>query len=147
MLPIEFARLAGFYLAEGSAQLVNGCEALSFSFHIDADPTGTPKDHCRDRDADADEAGLDCGGSCQPCWDYSHCNVDSDCQSRACIPGGPDFSLWCAAATCSDGVRDAFESDVDCGGPCAPCAKGLVCANKTDCASMSCDNSAPSRHA
>jgi hypothetical protein len=37
-------------------------------------------------------------------------------------------------------VRDAFESDIDCGGPCAPCSAGKVCAAKTDCASMSCDN-------
>jgi Fe-S cluster assembly protein SufB len=33
VLPLEFARLAGYYLAEGSAQLINGCEALTFSFN------------------------------------------------------------------------------------------------------------------
>jgi len=33
-MPIEFARLAGYYLAEGSAQLCNKYKALSFSFHI-----------------------------------------------------------------------------------------------------------------
>ncbi len=31
----EFARLAGYYLAEGHAALTNGCESLVFSFHID----------------------------------------------------------------------------------------------------------------
>jgi Fe-S cluster assembly protein SufB len=35
VLPLEFARLAGYYLAEGSAILTNGCESLCFSFHID----------------------------------------------------------------------------------------------------------------
>jgi Fe-S cluster assembly protein SufB len=33
VLPLEFARLAGYYLAEGHATLTNGCESLIFSFH------------------------------------------------------------------------------------------------------------------
>jgi Fe-S cluster assembly protein SufB len=32
---VEFARLAGYYLAEGHAALTNGCESLVFSFHLD----------------------------------------------------------------------------------------------------------------
>ncbi|HKE98428.1 MAG TPA: Fe-S cluster assembly protein SufB [Actinomycetes bacterium] len=35
VLPLEFARLAGYYLADGSASLVNGYKALQFSLHID----------------------------------------------------------------------------------------------------------------
>jgi Fe-S cluster assembly protein SufB len=35
MLPLEFARLAGYYLADGSASVANGHECLQFSFHID----------------------------------------------------------------------------------------------------------------
>jgi Fe-S cluster assembly protein SufB len=35
VLPLEFARLAGYYLAEGHACLTNGCESLIFSFHSD----------------------------------------------------------------------------------------------------------------
>jgi Fe-S cluster assembly protein SufB len=35
VLPLEFARLAGYYLAEGHATLTNGCESLVFSFHSD----------------------------------------------------------------------------------------------------------------
>jgi Fe-S cluster assembly protein SufB len=35
VFPLEFARLAGYYLAEGSAGLTNGCESLCFSFHLD----------------------------------------------------------------------------------------------------------------
>ncbi len=35
VLPLEFARLAGYYLAEGHATLTNGCESLVFSFHQD----------------------------------------------------------------------------------------------------------------
>ena len=35
VLPLEFARLAGYYLAEGHACLTNNCESLIFSFHSD----------------------------------------------------------------------------------------------------------------
>ena len=34
-LPMEFARIAGYYLAEGQATLTNGCESLVFSFPLD----------------------------------------------------------------------------------------------------------------
>lgn len=33
VMPLEFARLAGYYLAEGHACLTNNCESLIFSFH------------------------------------------------------------------------------------------------------------------
>jgi Fe-S cluster assembly protein SufB len=34
-LPFDFARLAGYYLAEGHTTLTNGAESVVFSFHID----------------------------------------------------------------------------------------------------------------
>jgi len=34
MLPLAFARLAGYYLADGSASLTNGCKSLAFSLNI-----------------------------------------------------------------------------------------------------------------
>ena len=39
---------------------------------------------------------------------------------------------------CSNGTRDMGESDVDCGGSCAPCGDGLACAVATDCSSEFC---------
>jgi hypothetical protein len=42
-------------------------------------------------------------------------------------------------ATCSDGLRDGAETDVDCGGPCPPCALGKGCAVANDCENMQCD--------
>jgi hypothetical protein len=55
----------------------------------------------------------------------------------ACVPalcaGGS-----CAAETCTDGLRAADEADVDCGGPCAPCASGAACESGADCASGAC---------
>jgi Fe-S cluster assembly protein SufB len=35
VMPLEFARLAGYFLAGGSAQIINGCKALTFAFHSD----------------------------------------------------------------------------------------------------------------
>lgn len=113
---------------------LDGEVSIAFAFHLSPTaPAGTPKDHCRDRVRDVDETDIDCGGSCQRCWDGKQCSIAADCQSNAC-------DGTCAAATCSDGVRDGFESDVDCGATCGKCAMGRVCAGDADCASNNCDN-------
>ncbi len=39
---------------------------------------------------------------------------------------------------CTDGVANAGESDVDCGGPCAPCSAGASCLSTSDCQSGIC---------
>jgi len=41
----------------------------------------------------------------------------------------------CAAATCSDGIQDWFETAIDCGGVNCPetCAVGQTCTANTDC--------------
>src|SRR5438105_2395410 len=35
--------------------------------------------------------------------------------------------------TCTDGAKNGSETDIDCGGACAPCADGQGCALATDC--------------
>jgi hypothetical protein len=108
--------------------------SLAVAFYLS--PTrvaGSPTDHCRDRVRDADETDIDCGGSCQRCWDGKVCAARADCQSNACAG-------TCSASTCNDGVQDGFESDVDCGATCGKCAAGRVCAGDADCASNNCDN-------
>jgi V8-like Glu-specific endopeptidase len=52
--------------------------------------------YCHDGVRDADETGVDCGGSCAPC-NLGHCQ---------------------------DGIRNADETAVDCGGSCGYCAGG-----------------------
>jgi hypothetical protein len=45
----------------------------------------------------------------------------------------------CMAPTCTDGVRNGTETDVDCGGSvCAACAPGQTCSAPGDCQSASC---------
>ncbi|MCD6497051.1 MAG: hypothetical protein J7M25_01960, partial [Deltaproteobacteria bacterium] len=44
-------------------------------------------------------------------------------------------------STCSNGVKDGTETDVDCGGSdCDPCDNGKACVGASDCVSGSCVN-------
>ena len=42
------------------------------------------------------------------------------------------------ASTCGDAKKDGDETDVDCGGSCAPCNDGQACVLESDCASQRC---------
>jgi hypothetical protein len=44
--------------------------------------------------------------------------------------------------TCSDGVKNGLESDVDCGGTCQRCPIGSSCNDRGDCESALCNTSA-----
>jgi hypothetical protein len=48
-----------------------------------------------------------------------------------------DFAV---GATCFDNVQNGSETDVDCGGTCAPCAVGRMCLHASDCLSSLCVN-------
>jgi hypothetical protein len=63
-----------------------------------------------------------------------------ECLSGAtCASGVCSTSHTCAAASCSDTVKNGAESDVDCGGgTCATCALGKACTAASDCASGNC---------
>lgn len=41
--------------------------------------------------------------------------------------------------TCSNGMADGDEADVDCGGPCEPCPTGSACVGPLDCDSEVCE--------
>jgi hypothetical protein len=56
--------------------------------------------------------------------------------------GGSDASLPAhdlARPECANGLRDGDETDVDCGGSCAPCLAGQACAAPKDCSSQVCN--------
>jgi hypothetical protein len=49
--------------------------------------------------------------------------------------------LVCMPSTCADGIQDALETDVDCGGPiCNACNDQQKCLSGTDCMSSTCVN-------
>eukprot|EP00727_Mastigamoeba_balamuthi_P012678 m51a1_g8032 hypothetical protein (518) ;mRNA; r:32873-35046 len=111
---------------------------------------------CDDRVRNGLETDVDCGGPgrCGACPDWAMCARGSDCASGVCaVP--PEAALandtnvtndtsvangTCAPPTCTDGVRNAGETDVDCGGQQCPerCADGKRCSGPADCASSSC---------
>jgi hypothetical protein len=93
---------------------------------------------CRDGIRNGAETGVDCGGAgCPPCGDGIGCQVAADCASGVC----PAALHTCAAPACADLVKNGSETDVDCGGTCAPakpCADGKSCGTGGDCASGVC---------
>lgn len=46
--------------------------------------------------------------------------------------------MICVGVTCTDGLADGAETDVDCGASCAPCADDAHCQQGTDCRSGIC---------
>src|SRR3989442_1281063 len=71
---------------------------------------------------------------------FPSCSEDPPPQPADLAPPGdlamaPDLVM---PLTCRDGVRDGDETDVDCGGACAPCATGQMCNLAADCQSTAC---------
>lgn len=54
---------------------------------------------------------------------------NADARDGASADAGTDV----AAATCSDGIKNSDETDIDCGGHCGKCGTGKVCALGADC--------------
>ncbi|MDY0063074.1 MAG: hypothetical protein RBU45_24925 [Myxococcota bacterium] len=79
---------------------------------------------CNDGVQNGTETGEDCGGPCLPakkCADLLGCQTGADCQSGVCT------EFICLVPSCDDEVKNGSETDIDCGGPCAPCGDGEGC--------------------
>lgn len=91
-----------------------------------------------------------CDGSCQEdgCVRASTCGNEVDEPGEECEIGqfcvvsnqfcNPDCT--CPRATCTDGIRNGDESDVDCGGLCACCEAGHDCFDYSDCCDEFCED-------
>jgi hypothetical protein len=56
-----------------------------------------------------------------------------------CSPGQSCVNGICRTCSCSNGIQDCNETDVDCGGDmCPPCASGKMCLVDSDCLSGMC---------
>ena len=129
------AVLAGFIVddvAIGSERVLS----VAFGAHLCPEGQcnlGAPMNACTDRVKNGAETDVDCGGgTCPTCPAGLRCVMTSDCETAGCNGG------TCILPTCSDGKRDGFESDVDCGASCADCAVGKRCANGDDCVTGRC---------
>src|SRR5215207_8553086 len=100
-----------------------------------ASGTGSTADHCTNGllDEELGESDFDCGGGCNPCDVGQHCADVADCLEGLCNEG------TCIAAGCVNGIQDATETDIDCGGgACSACITGKGCGQETDCESGVC---------
>lgn len=97
---------------------------------------------CVDGLQNQDETDVDCGGTvCGDCGEGLGCAVNGDCRQSPVL-------LTCVSGVCTnhcdDGVLNASETDVDCGGGfpmpngCEGCAAGQMCNRGSDCASNIC---------
>jgi len=80
---------------------------------------------------DAGTCGLGCASLC-PLGRV--CLKNGDCASGRC------FGTRCTLPTCTNGMKDGQESDVDCGGLCPTCGPGRACRLNADCTSRTCVN-------
>ena len=72
---------------------------------------------------------CDGAGRCVACVDARDCAEGYSC--------GADYA--CAPPLCKNRVKDATESDVDCGGTCPRWDAGAACTADSDCKSNACD--------
>lgn len=96
--------------------------------------------------ADAGETDVDCGGkNCLKCDTNQHCVTALDCMSQVCNGADAGSTGLCAAPSCYDNLKNAKETDVDCGGgtPCPQCAQGKGCMASTDCLTECCNKVYP----
>lgn len=82
---------------------------------------------CGDDDANND-AGFDASADALS-------DVGVDAGEDAFVP---DVGPGDVGPSCTDGVRNNDETDVDCGGSCADCENGQMCSDLTDCESGQC---------
>ncbi len=110
---------------------------------------------CTDGVKNGLETGVDCGGNCpEKCVDNVGCLIGSDCVSGVCggvanQDGGA--GAVCQAPSCTDGVQNGTETDVDCGSSgfcpagetcqtCPGCTTGEACTKGSDCTSAICSD-------
>jgi hypothetical protein len=105
--------------------------AMETSHDVATGDTKTP-------DAEPGESG-DAQPTCSeatPCAAGLPCVTAQDCTSKVCT------GSICQAPTCTDGVKNGNETDIDCGGgTCPACIVGKQCVIATDCTSDLCTNS------
>jgi hypothetical protein len=93
---------------------------------------------CTDAVQNGTETDLNCGGTCPACASGKKCGAATDCASGVC---SGTTTKTCAVPSCTDMVLNGTETDVDCGGSCAPasrCANNLMCMVAGDCQSANC---------
>ena len=95
---------------------------------------------CSDGIQNGQETGKDCGGPCAAAPTSQLCPNGQGCSNNADCAFGNCADSTCQPPVCANRVQDATETDVDCGGVCAPCGDGLGCVKASDCVDKVCDH-------
>ncbi len=86
------------------------------------------------------ETDIDCGGGvCGKCAGGKRCNSGTDCLSGKCLWDGSK-NVCVDPAWCTNGAKDFFETDIDCGGSVCVlrCSPGQKCSGNSDCTTSLC---------
>lgn len=79
------------------------------------------------------------GGAGGDCPTGAACGSNADCVPGLACSGGICASTS-VASTCTDGLKNGTETDVDCGGgACPACVTGQSCVTSSDCTTSLCD--------
>src|SRR6185436_16016984 len=90
---------------------------------------------CDDGIPNGKEMDTDCGGPCAKCEAFHGCKVAADCTTGVCAEN------LCQGSKAGNFLKDADETDIDCGGVEAPgCAADQACAINHDCESNLCNS-------
>ena len=101
---------------------VDACDAGSPA--TTPEPLGTP-------------CTADAGKVCDATGQCVGCNSTADCEDTA-APACDAAAHLCVALSCMDADKNGDETDVDCGGSCAPCDDAEACLLPADCKSGVC---------
>ncbi|UQA55704.1 hypothetical protein [Polyangium aurulentum] len=108
----------------------NLCEVVRDDSLVPDDGNPCTKDSCKNGAAmhglEAEGTPCEVGGTCDAMGTCIECIVSSDC-----APGFTCAMNQCFS--CSDGMKNGTETDVDCGGDCDRCTEGKACNVPADC--------------
>jgi hypothetical protein len=130
--PVRFDSLARSLTAAGSrrqalaAALIGTLGLLDRAHPDDAVAKKKPCPPCKKRKNGKCKKTLPDGTACS----------GGTCQAGRCIAASAQSQP--AGPTCSDGIRNGSETDVDCGGTCPRCADFKTCASRDDCRGALC---------
>lgn len=126
------------------------CKAQTASTNT-TNATNSTNATCTNTIFDIGESDVDCGGICATkCTNGKTCTTNSSCLSNLCSLGicaqntsnsTNTTNSTNITNTCTNGIYNLNESDIDCGGACtAKCTTGKNCTLNTDCASAICSS-------
>eukprot|EP01043_Picozoa_sp_COSAG02_P003812 COSAG02_NODE_96_length_37408_cov_9.762604_8_plen_3626_part_00 len=137
-------------LVDGVPQLGDACRCSVNADCVDShcSPSSNKCFSCNNNllDPDSEETDVDCGGPCSSCAVGQTCLVDTDCSSGSCTDwrsardAGVEPADGMRCSSCTNGLRDGLETDVDCGEEACgnTCAVGFSCRTSADCSSGNC---------